>query len=134
MAPALGDELDRCSRLGVQGLIVHPGAHLGAGEEAGIDRIARSLDEILAGLPAESPPVLLELTAGQGSTLGYKLEHQSQIRHHNVVGDWITIDAKVVDKGVDAEGRRFVNVEQAARNQHGELSALGTGIVHLPSR
>src|SRR5262249_24580930 len=34
---ALADELQRCARLGVDGLVLHPGAHLGAGEEAGIE-------------------------------------------------------------------------------------------------
>lgn len=75
----LRDELQRCCRLGVLGLVVHPGAHLGAGEEAGLDLVARSLDQVLDGLEG-SAGILLELTAGQGSTLGYKLEHLSEIR------------------------------------------------------
>ena len=65
---------------------------------------------------------------------GFLRRHQSQIRHHNVVGDWIAIDGKVIDKGVDADGKGYVTVEQEARNQHGELSAMGTGTVHLPQR
>lgn len=65
---------------------------------------------------------------------GFLRRHQSQIRHHNVVGDWIAIDGKVIDKGVDADGKGYVTVEQEARNQHGELSAMGTGTVHLPKR
>ena len=65
---------------------------------------------------------------------GFLRRHQSQIRHHNVVGDWIAIDGKVIDKGVDADGKAYVTVEQEARNQHGELSAMGTGTVHLPQR
>ena len=65
---------------------------------------------------------------------GFLRRHQSQIRHHNVVGDWIAIDGKVIDKGVDADGEAYVTVEQEARNQHGELSAMGTGTVHLPQR
>src|SRR6185312_14814541 len=48
---ALADELSRCARLGVDGLVLHPGAHLGAGEEAGIDRVAASLDAVLSALP-----------------------------------------------------------------------------------
>jgi deoxyribonuclease-4 len=70
----LGDELDRCARLGVSGLVVHPGAHLGAGEEEGIRRIAASLDAVLGERAAGGPRVLLETTAGQGSTLGWRLE------------------------------------------------------------
>ncbi len=45
---ALADELARCARLGVGGLVLHPGAHLGAGEEAGVERVAASLDAVLA--------------------------------------------------------------------------------------
>jgi deoxyribonuclease-4 len=77
---ALADELARCARLGVAGLVVHPGAHLGAGEEAGIERIASSLDAVLeadAGGPAR---VLLENTAGQGTVLGYRNAQLAAIR------------------------------------------------------
>jgi deoxyribonuclease IV len=77
---ALADELSRCARLGIDGLVLHPGAHLGAGEEAGIDRVAMSLDAVLSLLPDVSPRVLLENTAGQGSCLGHRLEHLAAIR------------------------------------------------------
>ncbi|HEX4963988.1 MAG TPA: deoxyribonuclease IV [Thermoanaerobaculia bacterium] len=77
---ALADELTRCARLGVDGLVLHPGAHLGAGEEAGIDRVAASLDAVLSALPEVPTRVLLENTAGQGSCLGHRLEHLAAIR------------------------------------------------------
>jgi deoxyribonuclease IV len=77
---ALADELRRCARLGVGGLVVHPGAHLGAGEEAGVERVAASLDAVLAALPGAPVRVLLENTAGQGSCLGHRLEHLEAIR------------------------------------------------------
>ena len=77
---ALADELRRCARVGVEGLVLHPGAHLGAGEEAGIVLVAESLDRVLAGLPDVSTRVLLENTAGQGSCLGYRLGHLAEIR------------------------------------------------------
>jgi deoxyribonuclease-4 len=77
---ALADELARCGRLGVEGLVLHPGAHLGAGEEAGVERVAASLDAVLAALPGSPVRVLLENTAGQGSCLGHRLEHLEAIR------------------------------------------------------
>lgn len=77
---ALTDELIRCSRLGVAGLVLHPGAHLGAGEEAGIEKVASSLDAVLGDLPDVSTRVLLENTAGQGSCLGWRLEQLAAIR------------------------------------------------------
>lgn len=76
---ALADEVARCARLGVGRLVVHPGAHLGAGEEAGIERAAESLEAVLDSLPEAPVRVLLENTAGQGSCLGYRLEHLAGI-------------------------------------------------------
>ena len=75
----LRDELERCARLGVGGLVVHPGAHGGAGEEEGLRRVAASLDVVLAERPAGGPRVLLETTAGQGSCLGWRLEQLEAI-------------------------------------------------------
>jgi deoxyribonuclease IV len=77
---ALAGELARCARLGVGGLVVHPGAHLGAGCDAGIERVARSLDRVLAKAPDAPVRILLENTAGQGSCLGDRLEHLERIR------------------------------------------------------
>ncbi|HEV7518161.1 MAG TPA: deoxyribonuclease IV, partial [Thermoanaerobaculia bacterium] len=77
---ALADELTRCARLGVDGLVLHPGAHLGAGVETGIERVAESLDRVLGELPDGPTRVLLENTAGQGTCLGHRLEHLEDIR------------------------------------------------------
>ena len=68
------DELERCEALGVPFLIAHPGAHVGAGEEAGIAAIARSLDEVHAACPGYQSKIAIEITAGQGSNLGYRFE------------------------------------------------------------
>ena len=75
---ALIDEIERCRQLGIPNLVVHPGAHVGSGEEIGLTRVSQSLDRALAGTDAPVS-VCLESTAGQGSTLGYKLEHLSTI-------------------------------------------------------
>jgi acyl dehydratase len=56
-----------------------------------------------------------------------------KIRRHNPEGDLLFIDGKVVGK-FEEEGRHLVEIEQAAHNQDGEVSVLGTGIVELPSR
>lgn len=77
---ALVDELERAAALGLAGVVVHPGAHLGAGEEAGLDAVARSLDAVLAELPEAGPRLLLELTAGQGTVLGSTLEQLRAMR------------------------------------------------------
>lgn len=81
---ALADELERCAQAGVDGLVLHPGSHLGTGEEEGIERFVAALDPILAtagldgsgAFPAgQGPRLLLENTAGQGTNLGHRLEH-----------------------------------------------------------
>jgi deoxyribonuclease-4 len=67
-------EIDRCARLGLDGIVIHPGAHGGEGEQAGLDRVAAAL-EIVLGSASAGPRVLLETTAGQGTALGGRLEH-----------------------------------------------------------
>ena len=68
------DELERCEMLGVTNLVAHPGAHVGAGELDGIKTIARSLNEVHKACPGYGVKVTLEITAGQGSNLGYRFE------------------------------------------------------------
>jgi len=68
------DEMERCEVLGVTNLIAHPGAHVGAGEVKGIKTIAKSLDEVHQACPEFTVKVTLEITAGQGSNLGYRFE------------------------------------------------------------
>src|SRR2546423_1511522 len=74
------EELRRCAALGIPYLVTHPGAHMGAGEEAGIARISRALDIAYETLPqAKSVITCLEITAGQGSSVGHRLEHLAGI-------------------------------------------------------
>jgi deoxyribonuclease-4 len=74
-------EVRRCHQLGIPDLVVHPGAHMGAGEEAGLRRIAAALDEIERRTEGEDLGVTIDLetTAGQGSSLGYRFEHLQAI-------------------------------------------------------
>jgi deoxyribonuclease-4 len=76
---AFGTELDRCEALGIPSLIVHPGSHVGSGLEAGITRIVAALDEALAARPGAVTRVLLEVWAGQGSTIGGRFEEIGEI-------------------------------------------------------
>lgn len=71
---AMIDELDRAERLGIHAVVLHPGAHMGAGAEAAIDQIARSLDTIHAAIPNHRVVTLLETAAGQGSCVGCTFE------------------------------------------------------------
>lgn len=77
---AMIDELDRAERLGIHAVVLHPGAHMGAGTDAAIDQIARSLDRIHAALPDHEVLTLLETSAGQGSCVGCSFEELGRIR------------------------------------------------------
>jgi deoxyribonuclease IV len=73
------DELKRCELLGIPHLNFHPGAHLGAGEDEGIKLIAESLNVVHSNSQGFKVTSMIETTAGQGSSLGYKFEHLRKI-------------------------------------------------------
>lgn len=66
----LQSELNAAEKLGVEYIVFHPGAHTGSGRENGIERIAEGIDEL--DIP-ENVTLLLENTAGKGTTLGKSL-------------------------------------------------------------
>lgn len=72
-------ELQRAEALGIPHVVVHPGSHMGAGESAGLKRIADSLNFCLERCEGLNVNVLLETTAGQGDTLGYRFEQLAEI-------------------------------------------------------
>lgn len=76
---ALVLELQRATTLGLDAVVVHPGAHLHAGEQYGLDLIVRAVDEALRRLPTSPVRLLLENTAGQGTNLGWRFEHLSYV-------------------------------------------------------
>jgi deoxyribonuclease IV len=72
---ALSEELERADQLGLPFLVLHPGAHLGAGEEAGLKKVITSINQIFVRIPKVKTRIALETTAGQGSCLGHSFEH-----------------------------------------------------------
>lgn len=68
------EELERAEALGIPYLVIHPGAHMGAGEEAGLRQVANSLRELLKRTKGCRVQAVLETTAGQGTALGYRFE------------------------------------------------------------
>ncbi len=72
-------EIERCHQLAIPYVVLHPGAHMGQGEEAGLSAIARSLDAVLERTQGSDVMPLLEATAGQGSCLGHRFEHLAAI-------------------------------------------------------
>ncbi len=79
---ALAEELTRADQLGLPFLVLHPGAHLGAGEEAGLEKVVAAIDKILSRLPKVKARIALETTAGQGTCLGEKFEHLAYLIAH----------------------------------------------------
>ncbi len=71
-------ELQRCAQLNIPYLVLHPGAHLGAGEQSAIARVAKNIDIALQQTD-RSVSILLETTAGQGTNIGYTFEQLRQI-------------------------------------------------------
>ena len=67
-------ELRRAELLDIPYLVMHPGSHLGKGEDYGIKKIAKSLNESLLESETKKVKILLETTAGQGTNLGYTFE------------------------------------------------------------
>jgi deoxyribonuclease-4 len=72
-------EMERAERLGIPYFVAHPGAHTGSGERAGIDRITKALRIILRETRGWKVNILLETTAGQGSSVGHRFEQLGEI-------------------------------------------------------
>ena len=76
---AMGDEIDRAEALGLLGVVVHPGAYTIGNEADGLALIADALLELLRARRRGKTMVLLENTAGQGTTLGATFEQLASI-------------------------------------------------------
>lgn len=76
---ALGEELDRAESLGLDGLVMHPGAYTSGTEAEGLRLIGDAIASLLADRPRAKTMVLLEHTAGQGTNLGHRFEHLAAI-------------------------------------------------------
>ncbi len=73
------DELVRADQLHLDGVVMHPGSHLKAGEEAGIKAVAESFRYCFDQQPEGKVRVLIETTAGQGTNLGHRFEHIAEM-------------------------------------------------------
>lgn len=72
-------EIERCQKLGITYLNFHPGAATGDDEQVCLDRICDNLKSFAPLLQEDSLTLLLETTAGQGTTVGYSFEHLGYI-------------------------------------------------------
>lgn len=76
---ALGEELDRAEALGLIGLVLHPGV---GPEDPGLGLAAEALATVLDARSRGRTLILLEHTAGQGQSLGWRFEHLAEILEH----------------------------------------------------
>lgn len=97
------DEIKRCEQLGLEKLVFHPGSHLKQiTEEECLNNIAKSMNKAIAA--TKNLTLVIENMAGQGSNLGYKLEHLRHLidRVENKKRVGVCIDtAHLFESGVD---------------------------------
>lgn len=73
------DEFARCERLSIPFLVMHPGAHMGSGPEAGLEQIAHAVAQLLREKPDEKTVLCLETTVGAGTQLGGTFEQLADL-------------------------------------------------------
>jgi deoxyribonuclease-4 len=76
---SLKEELDRAHKYQLTDLVLHPGAHLGEGEEYGIRKISESVNRIFDETSHVATRLSFEVTAGQGSSIGHKFEQIAEL-------------------------------------------------------
>ncbi len=104
------EEIRRCHLLGIPYLVTHPGAHVGSGEEAGLRRVAEALDVVHRRIEAPGVTTCLEITAGQGTSLGHRLEHLATIIELVKSPDRLGVcldTAHLFAAGYDFRGRKY---------------------------
>jgi deoxyribonuclease IV len=87
----LHDEMVRAETLGLDYVVLHPGAHRGAGAAVGIARAAVALSEVMERSRGFHARLLIELTAGQGSCLGCSFDELGQLLEQTKGGDQMGI-------------------------------------------
>ena len=116
------DELRRCAQLGIPYLVTHPGAHMGQGEEVGLRLVAEALDEVHSAVPADGVVTCLEITAGQGSSLGYRLEHLASIMDQVKAPERLAVcldTAHLFAAGYDFRGRKYAKLRKEIQSTVG---------------
>ena len=73
----LRSEIDRTEAIGSRQIVLHPGAHVGAGTEKGIEKIIEGLNEVLSS--EDKVQIALETMAGKGSECGKSFEELAMI-------------------------------------------------------
>ncbi len=112
----LAKELDRSAAMGSQGMVLHPGSHVGAGTKAGLEQIVRGINEVLT---ADTKcRIYLETMAGKGTELGSAFEELAAIYDGVVYNEKLRVcfdTCHVNDAGYDLVHRYEEVMEQFDR-------------------
>lgn len=84
------EDLSRCDMVGADYLVLHPGAYTGSTLEAGINRVAHLLDQVLYNYRGNTM-ILLETMAGQGTEIGKSFAELKAIIDHMEMGHKVGI-------------------------------------------
>lgn len=76
---AMVDELQRCEVLGIESLVVHPGSYVEGGVACGVERVGRSIGQIHKRTRDFKTMILLETTAGQGTSVGHRFDQLAEM-------------------------------------------------------
>lgn len=107
----LAVELERTEAMGSETLVLHPGSHVGAGEEAGIEQIIKGLDMVMK--QDMKVKIALETMAGKGSEIGREFEELKRIYDGVKYPEKLRVcfdTCHVSDSGLDLSGEGFENV------------------------
>lgn len=85
----LRSEIERTEAIGAKQIVLHPGAHVGAGTEAGIKKIVEGLNEVLSS--EQKVQIALETMAGKGSECGKTFEEIAMIIDGVVLNDKLSV-------------------------------------------
>ncbi|MCI1881521.1 MAG: deoxyribonuclease IV [Sporolactobacillus sp.] len=101
----LRQEIDRTEAIGAKQIVLHPGAHVGAGVEAGLAKIIEGLNDVLD--PDDHVQIALETMAGKGSECGFRFEHLAKIIDGVTCNDKLSVcfdTCHTSDAGYDVAG------------------------------
>jgi deoxyribonuclease-4 len=88
---AFREEMERAEALDIPYLVMHPGAHTGAGENEGLRLMAESFNVLLSETAGFRVKIAIENTAGQGTVVGYTLEHLKRILDDTVESERLAV-------------------------------------------
>lgn len=121
-------EIKRAQAIGAKQIVLHPGAHVGAGPQKAIDQIAKGLNEVIQ--PDQQVQIALETMAGKGTEVGITFEQLAEIIDKVTDNDKLSVTFDTChtnDTGYDVK-----NDFDGVLNQFDHIIGLGRlKVIHL---